>query len=190
MRNLAVLTLGAAVGAVAVGGWLTYRVWEAGAHDDAGPSDAIVVLGAAQYNGRPSPVFRARLDHAIGLYLEGIAPRLIVTGGKAAGDRTTEAETARVYAIAAGVPAAAILEEDRGRNTLESMRAVGKILHDRGLSSAVFVSDRTHMLRVLKLARDQGIAATGSPTTTAPESPSGTGASSCAFGSSRMTPTS
>ena len=168
IRNVAVLTLGVAVGAVVVGGWLTYRIWDAGVHDDAGPTDAIVVLGAAQYNGRPSPVFRARLDHAIALYVEGIAPRLIVTGGKAAGDRTTEAAAARTYAIAAGVPESAILEEDRGRNTLESMRAVGKILHDRGLSSAVFVSDRTHMLRVLKLARDQGIAATGSPTTTSP----------------------
>jgi uncharacterized SAM-binding protein YcdF (DUF218 family) len=168
IRNIAVLAAGAAVGAFVVGGWLTYRIWDAGNHDDAGPTDAIVVLGAAQYDGRPSPVFRARLEHAIALYRDGIAPWLVVTGGKAEGDRTTEAATARAFAIAAGVPAQSILVEDRGRTTLESIRAVGRILHDVGLSKAVFVSDRTHMLRVLKLARDQGIAAVGSPTPTSP----------------------
>ena len=93
-------------------------------------------MGAAQYDGRPSPIFAARLDHAVELYRAGVAPRLVVTGGKADGDRTTEAATARAYAIARGVPADAILVEDRSRTTLESIRAVGDILRDHGLADA------------------------------------------------------
>jgi len=91
-----------------------------------------------------------------------------VTGGKAAGDRTTEAAVAREYAIQHDVPANAILVEDRGRTTLESMRSVGAMLRDRGMRSAVFVSDRTHLLRVLRMARDQGVTGWGSPTRTSP----------------------
>ncbi len=86
-------------------GYTTYRIWAQGQRDEQRPADAIVVMGAAQYDGRPSPVFAARLDHAVDLYLAGVAPRLVVTGGKAEGDRTTEAATARAYAIAHGVPA-------------------------------------------------------------------------------------
>jgi uncharacterized SAM-binding protein YcdF (DUF218 family) len=93
---------------------------------------------------------------------------LVVTGGKAVGDRTTEAAAARAFAIARGVPASAILVEDRGRTTLESLNAVATILREHQLGSAVFVSDRTHMLRVLRIARDQGIASYGSPTATSP----------------------
>lgn len=127
-----------------------------------------MVLGAAQYDGRPSAVFAARLDHAVALYLSGLAPYLVVTGGKLPGDRTTEAAVARAYAIERGIPPADILMEDQGRSTLESLRAVGGILHAHGIGDAVFVSDRTHMLRVLLMARDQGIVAWGSPTTTSP----------------------
>lgn len=127
-----------------------------------------MVLGAAQYDGRPSPVFAARIDHAVSLYLAGIADRLVVTGGKHAGDRTTEAATARAYAIERGVPPAAILTEDRGRSTLESLASVADILREHGITDAVFVSDRTHMLRVLRIARDHGITAYGSPTRTSP----------------------
>ena len=92
--------------------------------DEERPADAIVVLGAAQYDGRPSPVFEARLEHAVALYRAGVAPRFVVTGGKRAGDRTTEAAVARDYAIAHGVPAAAIFGEDEAHNTLDSLRAV------------------------------------------------------------------
>jgi uncharacterized SAM-binding protein YcdF (DUF218 family) len=127
-----------------------------------------VVLGAAQYQGRPSPVFRARLEHAVSLYHEGFAPVLIVTGGKAEGDVTTEAATARQFAIDNDVPADSILVEDRGRTTIESLRTVGRILRERGSRSALFVSDRAHMLRVLRIARDEGIEGWGSPTTTSP----------------------
>jgi uncharacterized SAM-binding protein YcdF (DUF218 family) len=125
-------------------------------------------MGAAQYDGRPSPIFAARLDHAIALYKTGIAHWLVVTGGKAEGDRTTEAAAARRYAIAKGVPADAILIEDQSRDTLESIHSVAAMLREHGLSNAVFVSDRPHMLRVLRMASDAGITAWGSPTQTSP----------------------
>ncbi len=168
-RNVGKLLLAGAAGTIIVGLYTTYRIWDQGGRDEARPADAIVVLGAAQYNGAPSPLFRARLDHAIALYHEGIAPILVVTGGKGReGDFTTEAEAAMAYAVAHDVPASAILVEDRGRNTLESIRTVGSMLRDRQLDAAVFVSDRSHMLRVLRMARDQGMTAYGSPTTTSP----------------------
>jgi uncharacterized SAM-binding protein YcdF (DUF218 family) len=167
--NVGKLLLAAAAGTFIVASYTTFRIWDQGLRDDSRPADAIVVLGAAQYNGTPSPLFRARLDHAIELYRAGIAPILVVTGGKGReGDFTTEAETAMAYAVAHDVPASAILVETRGRNTLESLRAVGAMLRDKELHAAVFVSDRSHMLRVLRMARDQGIDAYGSPTTTSP----------------------
>ena len=151
-----------------IAGYATYRVWAQGQLDARRPADTIVVMGAAQYDGRPSPLFAARLDHAIELYQAGVAPRLVVTGGKAEGDRTTEAAAARRYAIDHGVPAAAILAEDGSRTTLESIRAVAGVLHENSLTTAVFVSDRPHMLRVLRMAADEGISSWGSPTETSP----------------------
>ena len=162
------LALGTVVAALLVIAWVTFRVWDVGNRDDARKADAIVVLGAAQYNGRPSAILKARLDHAIELFAAGRAPYFVVTGGKAQGDRTTEAASARAYALAKGVPAAAILVEDKGRTTLESMRGVAALLHAEDVRTALFVSDRTHMLRVLRIARDVGIEAFGSPTTTSP----------------------
>lgn len=144
------------------------RIWAVGDRDDVRKAGAIVVLGAAQYDGRPSPVFEARLAHAVELYRAGWAPWLIVTGGKRPGDRTTEAETAQRYAVDHGVPAEAILMEDSGRNTLESLRSVVGILDSKGLHDAVFVSDPSHMLRVLRIARDRGVDGVGSPTRTSP----------------------
>ena len=162
----AVVIAGLVVGAV--GGFAAYRIWQQGELDEERPADAIVVLGAAQYDGRPSPVFRARLDHAVALYHEGVARYLVVTGGSRPGDRTTEAAAARAYAMAKGVPAASIIGEDEASNTLESLQAVRRELHARGLRSAVFVSDPTHMLRVVRIATDLGIDAYGSPTRTSP----------------------
>jgi uncharacterized SAM-binding protein YcdF (DUF218 family) len=167
-RHLTRLLLATLIGGFVAFGWATLRIWDAGSHDDRPKSDAIVVLGAAQYDGRPSPVFQARLDHAVDLYEAGLGRYLVVTGGKAAGDRTTEAAAARAFALGRGVPASAILVEDRGRTTLESLNAVAAILREHRLGSAIFVSDRTHMLRVLRIARDQGIVAYGSPTATSP----------------------
>src|SRR4029078_5160586 len=146
----------------------TWRIWDQGNQDSGRPADAIVVLGAAQYNGVPSPLYRARLDHAIHLFQEGLAPKIVMTGGKLPGDKTTEAEAGRAYAISKGVPEDAILVEDHGGTTLESLRTVSRMLTDRGLHSAVFVSDRTHMLRVLRIAHDEGLEAYGAPTRTRP----------------------
>jgi uncharacterized SAM-binding protein YcdF (DUF218 family) len=168
VRSLGQLLLAALVAALLVSGWASWRIWDVGNHDDRPRADAIVVLGAAQYNGRPSAILKSRLEHAIDLYESGVASYLIVTGGKADGDVTTEAASARTFAIARGVPAAAILSEDRGRTTLESLHGTAAILRDHGLQTAVFVSDRTHMLRVLRIARDEGITAFGSPTATSP----------------------
>jgi uncharacterized SAM-binding protein YcdF (DUF218 family) len=168
VRDLLAVTILACLGIALVTGYATYRVWAQGQRDEQRTADAIVVMGAAQYDGRPSPVFAARLDHAVGLYRAGLAPRLIVTGGKAEGDRTTEAAAARAYALARGVPADAIIVEDRSRTTFESIRAVAEVLRAHGLSDALFVSDRPHMLRVLRMAADDGITAWGSPTTTSP----------------------
>ncbi|HWR98130.1 MAG TPA: YdcF family protein [Candidatus Methanoperedens sp.] len=170
-RTLAVVVLVGLAGSLAVTAYTTFRIWQQGDVDDApdmGTADAIVVLGAAQYDGRPSPVFRARLDHAIALWREGRAPLLVVTGGRQEGDRLSEAATARDYATGQGVPAASIRMEDVGRSTLESLRAVASILEREALESAVFVSDRSHMLRVLRTARDLGIEAYGSPAADSP----------------------
>lgn len=169
MRRLARLVLAGLVAVVAVGGYAAYRIWDQGDRDERRPADVIVVMGAAQYDGRPSPVFAARLDHAIELFREGIAPRLIVTGGKREGDRTTEAASARIYAVQHDVPDEAILTEDQSRTTLQSIRGVAAVMRDHGFESAVFVSDPSHMLRVLRMASDEGITAYGSPTRTSPQ---------------------
>ncbi len=151
-----------------VAGVASFRIWQQGEADEQRPADAIVVLGAAQYDGRPSPVFEARLDHAVRLWQSGIARDFVVTGGKLPGDRTTEAAVARHYALDHAVPAGAIWGENEAHNTLESLRAVAAEMKRRDLKSAVFVSDPTHMLRVLRIARDLGIEAYGSPTPTSP----------------------
>jgi uncharacterized SAM-binding protein YcdF (DUF218 family) len=156
------------VGAVAILGYTAFRVAAQGERDERRPVDAIVVLGAAQFNGTPSGVFEARLEHAVELWKLGLAPYLFVTGGKLPGDVITEGATARRWAIAHGVPASAILGEFQGRNTLESLEGVARIMRENGLASALFVSDRAHMLRTLRMASDQGIVAWGSPTATSP----------------------
>ncbi len=156
------------VAAVALLAYAAYRIDAQGNLDERRHADAIVVLGAAQFNGTPGGVFKARLEHAVALYHENLASYLVVTGGKLPADRTTEAATARAWAIAHGVPPEAILAEDRGRTTVESLEAVGSIFRQHGFTTGIFVSDRTHMLRVLRIASDQGIEAYGSPTATSP----------------------
>lgn len=136
--------------------------------DDARRADAIVVLGAAQYDGRPSPVLKARIDHALKLFDRKLAPRLIVTGGRGQGDTTSEAEVARIYALRRGVPDSAILLESSGRTTEESIRAVARILEGRDLNSALLVSDPAHMFRLWVLAHRFGVTPYTSPTQTSP----------------------
>jgi uncharacterized SAM-binding protein YcdF (DUF218 family) len=157
------------LGAALLAGYASFRIWQVGEREEQGrPVDAIVVLGAAQYDGRPSPLFRSRLDHAVGLYLNGVAPYLVLTGGQAAGDRISEAEVALAYAEDRGVPSGRILVERTGLDTLESLRNVAGLMRERGLGSALFVSDRTHMLRVLRIAEDLGLETYGSPTRSSP----------------------
>ncbi len=137
-------------------------------HDDAGPADAIVVMGAAQYDGRPSPVVRARLDHARALFLRHLAPEVIVTGGVGAGDTVSEAVVGRRYLLAAGLPAAAVTAESAGRTSAPSVAAAAGRVRRRGGSTILFVSDGFHLLRLGFLARRYGVRALGSP---APGSP-------------------
>ena len=147
----------------------TVMIWSS--RDEARPADAIVVLGAAQYAGRPSPVLRARLDHALDLWRRHLGKILILTGGTGAGDTTSEAAVGRTYAIKRDVPDTVILTETQGRTTSESMRAVAGMLEARGLQTALLVSDPFHMLRLRILARRFGFTPYTSPTQTSPISP-------------------
>src|SRR5689334_6088282 len=140
--------------------------WER--HDQSRPVGAIVVLGAAQYVGRPSPVLRARLDHALELWQRGLAPKLIVTGGMGVGDTTSEAAVSRIYALRHGVPDTAILMENEGRTTRESLAAVATIMRARQMRTAILVSDPFHMLRLRILSSQYGVDAYTSPTKTSP----------------------
>lgn len=144
-------------------------VWSS--RDEARPAQAIVVLGAAQYAGKPSPVLRARLDHALELWNRHLASLMILTGGTGEGDTTSEAAVGRTYVRKRGVPDSAIVEENAGRTTSESMRAVAGMLEVRGLQSALLVSDPFHMLRLRILARRFGFTPYTSPTRTSPIEP-------------------
>ncbi len=141
--------------------------WQARS-DQTRPVDAIVVLGTAQFNGRPGSVLRARLDRAIEAYDAGAAPYVVATGGRAPGDAVTEAEAARDYLLEQGVPAEAILMENAGRDTWGSMQGVAALLRDLGLQRVLLVSDGFHLLRVKLMARDLGLTPFASP---APDSP-------------------
>jgi uncharacterized SAM-binding protein YcdF (DUF218 family) len=168
LRDLVFVFVLFVVGSASLTAYTTFRIWQVGQQDGRRHVDAIVVLGAAQYNGRPSGVLAARLDHAIDLYKQGYAPYLITTGGNLPGDRTTEAETGRAYALKRQVPASALLMENKGGSTHESLTNVKAIMDAKGLHTALFVSDRSHMLRVLRQADDLGIEGWSSPTTTSP----------------------
>ncbi|MGH7509093.1 MAG: YdcF family protein [Gemmatimonadales bacterium] len=136
--------------------------------DQRRPVDAIVVLGAAQYNGRPSPVLRARLNHALSLYRERLAPRIIVTGGVGRGDTTSEATVGRNYLVAHGVPSSVVVVQPVGRSTQASMTAVAEWLVKEGLQRAILVSDPFHMFRLRMEARRTNLEAYTSPTASSP----------------------
>jgi len=135
-------------------------VWRAAHTDDARRvqhADLIIVLGAAQYNGRPSPVFQARLSHAVLLFKEGFADRVLVVGGNKPGDLTTEAEAGRAWLVEQGLPTGAVFAEPKGSTTLESLRAAAGFMRARELSTAFLVSDPWHNLRIRRMAADLGI---------------------------------
>ena len=151
----------AAVIALALAG-TGLAVWRAAHTDDASTIDrvdAILVLGAAQYDGDPSPVFEGRLEHAQLLYEEGKSDTIVVLGGGAPGDRTTEAEAGRDWLVAQGVPADAVVASPVGSTTLESLEAAAAWMNDRGMESAFLVSDPWHNLRVKRMASDLGLEA-------------------------------
>ena len=140
----------------------------AGEWSNTRPADAIIVLGAAQYNGRPSPVLQARLDHALDLYHRGLASHLIFTGGTGAGDTVSEAEVSRRYALERGVPAAAIMVERDGVTSAQSVRAAAALMRSADLRSALLVSDSYHMMRLELLARRSHIEPLRAPAANAP----------------------
>jgi uncharacterized SAM-binding protein YcdF (DUF218 family) len=143
--------------------WWVYTQIERYAYQDqAAPADAIGVLGAAEYDGRPSPVYRARLDHALILYHRGIAPLIITLGGPG-GDQYTEGSVGREYLRSKGVPESAIIAETESRNTEESARRIAVIARVNGLHRLVVVSDDTHMFRIHEICAADGLDVLTSP---------------------------
>jgi uncharacterized SAM-binding protein YcdF (DUF218 family) len=138
------------------------------AHDQATGSDAIVVLGAAQYNGRPSPVLRARLDHAATLYQRGLAPTVLVTGGVGAGDSLNEANVGRDYLVRLGIPDEAVIPLAGGRDTFTSLKQVQSWFGGRESRRVLLVSDGFHMLRLQIIAKRLGLRPYTSPAAGSP----------------------
>ncbi|MBW3595514.1 MAG: YdcF family protein, partial [Actinobacteria bacterium] len=137
--------------------WLAFRIWSQSRQDEVRSADVIVVLGAAQYDGNPSPVFKARLDQAAYLYEEDLSDTVIVTGGKRPGDRYTEAHVAEDYLVNEhGISEGAILQEQEGSTTFESLKQVREIARAENLDSALLVSDPMHSERIKRMALDLG----------------------------------
>lgn len=155
------------IGLVLVGG-TALRVWQVARVTDTTPADAIVVLGAAQYDGTPSSVFEARLDQARKLYEQGVAATIVTVGGKQEGDEYTEAASGKNFLMDEGVPGSAIIAVEEGSDTLLSVEAVSREMGARGLRSAVLVSDPWHSLRTRTMARDAGLEAWTAPTRQGP----------------------
>ena len=147
-------------------GVAAYITW-VGQRDDARPVDAIIVLGAAAYDAKPSPVFEERIRHGIDLYRRGLAPKLIFTGGYGGvGARFSESQVARRYALRQGVPDKAILIESLSRNTHDNLRQASLLMQQHQLHDVIVVSDPLHMARALRISKELGIRAVGSPTPT------------------------
>jgi vancomycin permeability regulator SanA len=153
-----------AIGVVYVG--VTFvQVWRASGSDRARKAQAIVVLGAAQYDGRPSPVLTARLDHALELYRRGIAPKIVTTGGNRPGDRFTEASAGASYLIRHGVPSSALELEVHGESSWESLAAAARFLRREHITDVVLVSSPWHALRTVEIAGEVGLDGRSSPAT-------------------------
>jgi uncharacterized SAM-binding protein YcdF (DUF218 family) len=155
---------GAALVMTLVIGGTAVRVWQEGRVDDRTSADAIVVLGAAQYNGTPSEIFQARLEHAKQLYDEGVAATVITVGGGKVGDRYTEGEVGARWLNSQGLPTSNTLTVAEGSDTLGSLRAVADVVRQRGWHTAVLVSDPWHSLRARTMAEDVGLDVWTSPT--------------------------
>jgi uncharacterized SAM-binding protein YcdF (DUF218 family) len=164
MKWIAALALLAAIGAVSLQvSRVAGEIQRQSAVDEAQPADAIIVLGAAEYRGKPSPVLEARLNHALFLYLKGMAPRVITTGGAGGDPVFTEGAVGRLYLTARGVPPEAIVVEREGESTVQSVTAVAEIMRRMSLESAIVVSDGYHIFRVKKMLESTGLKVFGSP---------------------------
>ena len=156
-------TIAAAAALAASIAYVSVRIERQSTLDEAQPADVILVLGAAEYRGRPSQVLRARLDHALDLYRRQLSPRILTTGGAGGDPVFTEGGVGRSYLIGHGVPAEAIIVETEGETTLESTAMAGEIMHRMGLGSVIVVSDGYHIYRVKRMLQFRGLAVYGSP---------------------------
>ncbi len=163
-RAFLVLFLALILGLLGWSSWVYVQIENYVGLDQAAPSDAIGVLGAAEYDGRPSPVFRARLDHASELYKRGIAP-LIITLGGTGGDEFSEGAVGREYLMSLGIPESAIIAETESRNTEEQARRIAVIARANGLRRLVVVSDGTHLFRIHEICAADGLDVLTSPRT-------------------------
>lgn len=168
MRLLIKIVAAALVALMGYLGVTFVQVWRAAGRDAARPAQAIVVFGAAQYNGRPSPVLAARLDHAVTLYRRKLAPVIVVTGGGQPGDRFTEATASADYLLRRGIPDANVLREVSGTSSWQSLAAAASFLADRGIKEVILVSDPFHSLRIRAMASELGLDGYPSPTRTSP----------------------
>jgi uncharacterized SAM-binding protein YcdF (DUF218 family) len=167
-RWLLRVALGVLLVAGLIVGGTAFRVWQLARVDDRRPVDVVVVLGAAQYDGSPSPIFASRLRHAQQLFEEGVATRIVTVGGRRAGDGFTEADAGRRYLVDRGVPGRAVTSVGEGSDTLGSLRAVARVAASAGWRSALLVSDPWHLLRARTMARDSGLPSWTSPTRSGP----------------------
>ena len=142
---------------------LANRIERQSTVDEARPADIILVLGAAEYHGRPSPVLRARLDHALDLYARKLASRIITTGGAGGEPVFTEGGVGRTYLMSRGVPSEAIVVENEGETTVQSIALAGEIVRRMGLNSVIVVSDGYHIYRVKRMLQNRGLKVYGSP---------------------------
>ena len=147
----------AALAVVAILMITTIHVLEAASEPEVSHADAIIVFGAAEYSGRPSPVLKARLDHALDLFHRGVAPVVITTGGAASDPKFSEGGVGKDYLMRHGVPENSLIAETQGRDTAESAVRVGVIMHANGLHSCVAVSDAYHVFRIRKLLLHEGV---------------------------------
>lgn len=149
--------------------WIARQIYNQSYLDEARPADVIIIMGAAEYRGKPSPVLRARLDHGLELYRRKLAPRILTTGGAGGDPVFTEGEVGRNYLVRNGVPSEAILLEDEGESTHHSIAVAAEIMRRLGLKSCIVVSDGYHIWRAKKMLEFRGLDVYGSPRPSEPK---------------------
>lgn len=167
-RAMRRVVLGAVLMVLLVVGGTGFRVWQVARADDRQPVDIVIVLGAAQYHGRPTPVLEARLKQALELYRQKLTQHIVTVGGKQTGDTFTEAQAGKAWLVKNGVPANRVIDIDVGTDTLGSVRAVADMATKRGWQTALIVSDPWHSLRATTMANDFGLETWASPTHSGP----------------------